>query len=84
MLIEHIMAKRRAVLTIKVRVRLMGMQIGIYIERSRIPQKGILKQINTFSGLLLQIYFALPAFFAQAVPQYFALASKVVKVFLHT
>jgi len=38
---------------------------------------------KTRTDILLRDYF-LPAFFAQAVPQYFALASKVVKVFLHT
>jgi len=41
------------------------------------------KEPKTRMDILLQAYF-LPAFFAQAVPQYFALASKVVKVFLHT
>jgi hypothetical protein len=47
---------------------------------SSLPKK---QEPKTRSDILLQDYF-LPAFFAQAVPQYFALASKVVKAFLHT
>jgi len=42
------------------------------------------EKIDGERAMFVQVYFALPAFLAHAVPQYFALASKVVKVFLQT